>query len=248
VRTVTTAATLPNSERAAGQHSVTTYDPQGNEIEVASYNYGVLTVKEVHTYGAQGQRTETARYNPDGTLAATTTYDAQGQRTETVRYSSAGTLFAKTTYLHTSAPQGQRIEQSACSGNCFGKEVYTYDPQGNLVEEVTYYPDSSTLRLRLVHTYDAQGQRTQTTSYEAHDPGFAVETYDAQGNVRELVSYAAEGAPTGNKTVFTYEVDALGNWVKQSWFGCSPSAAPGKYDCSETRGVTRTLSYYEGGQ
>jgi hypothetical protein len=220
VRTVATTDMLPHSDMAVGSYSVTIYDPQGNEIEATISNYGVLTGKDVHTYDAQGQRTETAHYGPDGSVNSKTSY----------RYD----------------PEGQLIEQKFCavSGDCFGEKVYFYDVQGNCTEERVTNPNNSFVKLRLVHTYNAQGQREKTTIYDSHDPGFAIATYNTQGNMTEMVAYHAENSPSGNKTVFTYEFDTPGNWITQVWSGCSPRTEAREYDCAEPRRIKRTISYY----
>jgi hypothetical protein len=53
--------------------------------------------------------------------------------------------------------------QKACYfwGKCEDEVSYTYDPYGNLVEEIFYTPQGG-VRSTLEHHYDAQGHRTET--------------------------------------------------------------------------------------
>jgi len=181
-------------------------------------------------------------------LSATITYDVRGNRIEGKSEDTAKTVY-------TYDAQGRVIEQITCDAvGCFDKIAYTYDPYGNLIEERFYYPVSSSIKLRLVHTYDKQGRRTQTESYDAHDPGLGIEktgqTYDANGNILELTTYYTEKVgdpeerpiPPPSKVVYTYEWDAHGNWVKQTQTLCT--AESGRPISEPSLVVYRTITYY----
>jgi YD repeat-containing protein len=231
VRTIGTVSLAegPGSWRE-GQRIVTTYDNKGNESEIAFYNSsdagGSLYERAVHIYDAQGKRTAT-HYN-------------SGRKT-----------------LYTYNAQGQLTEQISCAAfSCFDKIAYTYDSEGNLSEESFYDPGGSSIKLRLVHTYDAQGCKTKTESYDTHDPALGIEktvqTYDPNGNVLDLTAYYThkvgeiEGheVPSPSKMVYTYEWDAHGNWVKQTQFLCPSDVKAGQPPCDLSLVTYRTLTYY----
>lgn len=176
------------------------------------------------------------------------TYDVKGNRIEGKSEDTAKTVY-------TYDAQGRVIEQITCDVvGCFDKIAYTYNPYGNLIEERFYYPDSSSIKLRLVHTYDKQGRRTQTESYDAHDPGLGIEktvqTYDANGNILELTTYYTEKIgdeegkpiPPPAKFAYTYEWDTHGNWVKQAQTSCT--AETGTPVCEPSLVTYQAITYY----
>jgi hypothetical protein len=163
VRTVTTV-----EDKARG---VITYNFRGDEIEEIYKSSAPITeFKKIHTYDAKGRRTKTDYY---------------GHEEDTVPWK---------TKHYTYDAKGRLIQEIYClSFGCDDKKVYTYNSKGNLAEETLYYPSSTSVKVRLVHNYDSQGHRTQTTAWEAHGPGLGigetVQKYDGKGNVRECTTY-----------------------------------------------------------
>lgn len=211
--------------------------------------------KALVLYNAQGALREIHIHNTENDSLVERivyTYDAQARRVATRCYEAGG---AMQEVRYTYDVLGRLSEQITCDAvSCFDKIAYTYDSQGNLIEESFYYPDSSSIKLRLVHTYDEQGRRTQTESYDTHGPALGVEktveTYDAKGNILELITYYTEKIgdeegkpiPPPSKMVYTYEWDAHGNWVKQTQTLCISES--GKLVCEPSMVTYRTITYY----
>lgn len=225
--------------------------------------------KGVITYNSKGDAVEEIYKGSDPIIEFKKihTYDAQGRRTETYYYGQEGDIVPWKTKRYTYDAKGRLIQEIYClSFGCDDKTVYTYDSKGNLVEETLYYPSSDSVKVRLTHTYDSQGHRTQTTAWEAHGPGLGigerVQKYDAKGNITECTTHYP-GHITGDeegkldslpydliltkkynsngdiveqstyntrigpgnenecgyppcRTVYVYEYDAKGNWTKQT--------------------------------
>ncbi len=232
------------------------YDVRGNKTEVT----GSISVgKTIYIYDAQGNKTEEVLYSSDGSLSSKIvhTYDAQGKRTETV--SSASGRFRRPSLnktLYTYDGQGHLSRQIFCdAAGCMDQASYSYDPQGNLIEEVYYYPGGG-IKLHLEHAYDGQGQRTETTSEDAHGSALGIDkvvtTYDTHGNILEITSYFTHKVgdeedrliPPPTKFVYTYEFDAHGNWIKQSQSHCFSSVESAKPVCEPSMVTYRTITYY----
>ena len=199
VRTVTTV-----TDKAKG---VITYNFRGDEVEEIYKSSAPFTeFKKIHTYDAQGRRTETYYYGHEE--------DSVPWKTKHYTYDAKGKL----------------IQEIDCDNlGCFNKKVYTYDFKGNLTEEVLYYPSGDSVKVRLVRTYDSQGHRTQTSTWEAHGPGLGigetVQQYDAKGNVIECTTYYT-GRKAGDKEdsegslpyklVNTNKYDSNGNIIEST--------------------------------
>ncbi len=217
-------------------HIMTTYDPEGNEIETAYYDgdgrppYAVT----VHTYDAQGKRTEVTQYTYDGSLffKYVYTYNPQGQLTESrdVFYNnSLLNSFIKSVYTYDA--RGNLIEQIIYDRDSLDKIeariTYTYNPHGKLSETTTYSNSSHNVIYRATYTYGSHGKLSKATHYDAaRDPILkSVETYDARGNMSKKVTYyytrvgkgkERESYPPNLTEVYTYEFDARGNWIKKN--------------------------------
>ena len=150
---------------------------------------------------------------------------------------------------HTYDSNGNLVERISYDAlGVIGKETYLHDGAGRLTEEISYYPDGQTVKIRQTHTYDAEGKRSQTTVYEAHDPGAGigrrVYRYDPRGNVVENINYAIDGS-ISDKWVHTYSYDSTGNWIKRTVSHCLEKVLPGKFVCEPIEVTYRAFTYYE---
>jgi len=221
------------------------YNVRGNKTEVIG---SVFVGKTLYTYDLQGKLIETVSYNSDNSLLSKTvyTYADTGNLVEMVSYNADGSLDSKTEYTYDDAGRLTEAVSSASFG-LLSRIRYVYDDQGHLLEELFEHS-------RLIHTYDIQGNRIRTVSYDAHDPGLGiektVETYDANGNILELTTYYTEKVgeeegkpiPPPSKRIYTYEWDARSNWVKQTQTSCT--AETGKPVCEPSLVTYRTITYY----
>ena len=144
-----------------------------------------------------------------------------------------------------------------------GRTTYAYDDKGNLIQE-QYERVPSSVHTS-VHTYDEQGRKTTTASYDPHDPGLGIEkvetTYDTQGKPVTVLTYythredwvtpeekeaeAKRKIPLPKGWFYAYEYGAHGNWVKRTDWECVTDEQSRKLVCKKPSLVFyRTISYY----
>ncbi|MFL6228116.1 MAG: hypothetical protein ACJ741_04995, partial [Pyrinomonadaceae bacterium] len=110
--------------------------------------------------------------------------------------------------------------------------------QGKAVEES---------RLVLERTlYDEGGRRVENQTYPVvgNPAGEEVHRYDARGNLSETVVRDARGA-TLSRTVYEYEFDEFGNWVKQTASVAVLNAGKSGFEPVEI--TNRRITYYQTG-
>lgn len=91
--------------------------------------------------------------------------------------------------------------------------------------------------------YDERGRRVENETYPVGgDPaGQEIHSYDAQGNLAETIVRDARGA-TLSRTVYKYEFDAYGNWVKMTASVAVLNA--GKVAFEPVEITNRNITYY----
>ncbi|HVG28380.1 MAG TPA: energy transducer TonB [Pyrinomonadaceae bacterium] len=92
--------------------------------------------------------------------------------------------------------------------------------------------------------YDESGRRVENQTYPVvgEARGDEIHKYDAQGNLAETVVRDARGA-TLSRTVYEYEFDAFGNWVKMTASVAVVSAGKAGYEPVEV--TSRSITYYQ---
>jgi len=199
-----------------------TYDEKGNEIERITNLLGLVS-KEVRTYDTNGNLTHSVSSDStevnerrvytyeNGKLVRIVSHDADGKvnLTETNSYGKDG-LLLETKYVTGKGP--------------FGKTVYKYDAQGNLVEVAFYHSNGARTIApvgpcvgahRLTYTYDEQRKPTKIVFYEPD--GKVRETwqysYDAKGleTTHTLEYYSAKQTSS-----YVYQYDSHGNWIRKT--------------------------------
>jgi hypothetical protein len=222
-------------------------------VEGISYR----SAKSFYFYNLSGKIIERVVANFDGTLMVRTLYfyDERGRIREAKTESYDGAMSGTTTYTYNE--KGRLIEAAGINGEF----TYSYDANGHLIEERKDGGPS----VYLLYTYDEQGKKRTTTSYDPHDPGLGIEkvetTYDIQGKpVTSLTYYThrKNGVPEEEKDAkarkkiprpkgwfYAYEYDAHGNWVKRTDWECETSETSRKLVCKNPSLVVyRTISYY----
>lgn len=239
---------------------ITTYDGRGNKLEmvpgqtdIKGLFEGIRWEKQTYTYDDQGRLAEVVSYNSNGSLIGKMihTYDDKGKLTKIISYSSDGSPGSKTVYTYDDKGH-LTAETSSDAAGFMGETGYTYDDKGNLIEETIYGPGLN-IKGRAVHTYDAQGHRISTTTHDTHDGALGIDkvvtTYDAKGNILEETTHYTEKVGMEDrpvlppaKWVYTYELDAQGNWIKQTRTDCSSES--GEPVCEPSLVTYRTITYY----
>ena len=200
-----------------------TYDQEGKRVSrTRTRADGALHDRTLYAYDESGNKIEKVTYRADGSVGEKLvhSYNAEGQRIETASFTASRNIIKNRRTVYTYNRQGNPAQAVTSDElGLISKETFLYDPSGRLTEEVLYYPDGSSVKVRSIHTYDAEGNRTSTGVYEAHDPGSVAVLYDRKGNVIENLTYAADGSITP-KIVFIYKFDSAGNWIRRSALHC----------------------------
>jgi hypothetical protein len=91
--------------------------------------------------------------------------------------------------------------------------------------------------------YDERGRRAENETYPvvSNPAGQEFHSYDAQGNLAETIVRDARGA-TLSRTIYKYEFDAYGNWVKMTASVAILSAGKIAYEPIEI--TNRSITYY----
>ncbi|MCR4424868.1 MAG: hypothetical protein NUW23_01575 [Firmicutes bacterium] len=160
-----------------------------------------------------------------------------------------------------------RSEYGPPKGTLSGHTVYNHDPEGNLVEKITYSMGNMVLtrtaisrdasgRVLEERVYDAEGklQSWTTRAYRAdgkidyelvfNADGALVsrvaKTYGEVGHVSEESVYGPDGSQL-MKRVYQYELDAFENWTRRTmteWQGSAASGNPARVEV-----VDRVITY-----
>lgn len=162
------------------------------------------------TYNVEGNISERASYDPNGTIAAryVHTYDPNGRSTGYEEYASLldKTLTIPRRHVYTLNDEGRRVEYIVfeSNGSIDTRFVYKYDAKGHLIEE-QWYAHTGQLGGRLVSTFDERDNQTSQKSYRADGTLDWENTskYDDQGNKTEWLQYS--GNTLRYKIVFRYD-------------------------------------------
>jgi TonB family protein len=248
--------------------SLTTYDTQGNQAELVSYERnGSVGRRTVTTYDSAGRKTGISTYKEKDKLSAKGVYtlDDKGRVKLVENYDDAGALTSKTAMVYDEAGRlaEQRREEK---GEPALTTTFRYDSAGRLVAETTVDSNGETIH-KLTQTYAPDVTRLESVLFEHN----AVEnktvrindrknrkvemvlllsdnsaawkwsfTYDERGNVvgEEFANLAEL-----SKWDYAYEYDAQGNWVKRTksrWY----RVASGKLETVPIEAELRTFTYY----
>ena len=140
-------------------------------------------------------------------------YNSAGMGGDIWVYDDNGNLIRGTNEVHLYNKQGLRVEsRSMWSEYIDSITTYTYDAQGNCVEQVCKTADGGTETIK--YTYDEQGRCIQKQRILAYSHGGELEenytyiySYDEQGICTEIVETEANG----NTSTTTYIYDEQGN-------------------------------------
>lgn len=217
---------------------VSEYDNAGNLLEVNDYHWSKLISRHTYRYNDDSKCTMEGEYEPDGRLKMKkmNKYDEKGNKMETIDFNG--------------------------SGNFNARHTYGYNDWGNVIEEREYKEDGSDRHTKILREFDNQdhvielrqfdenGKLIYLGKFDKYDNHLADITYGPDGSVREKVTaeykYDAYGNETeellklaervpATKSVYKYEYDYMGNWIKKTVFE----------DGDPVRMTERDLVYYE---
>jgi hypothetical protein len=175
----------------------------------------------------------------DRTMESVKSYDEKGTSIDIQNYAD-GVPTLKITFKHDDSGRISGGDLSDAGGNFAGKQLYSFDGRGNLVEDASYSGDGS-LDQKLIFTFDnahnpisvvvysSDGQVmetvkylydkthgiTETDEYDANAAlsGKSIQKHDAKGLETTETYYAADGSIAWIKT---YKYDIAGNWAKST--------------------------------
>jgi hypothetical protein len=202
-------------------------------IEFLNYDgSGRMWLRGTSLYDEEGQIKEKATYNGDGSLRSKTLYtrNKQGQLIESAEYSANGTLM-------------EEISNTFNDGDLKTSERRLYRADGSLQstevqdiakrrsESFTYNPDESVATRRI-------RDNLETAEYSGDGSLQKTTTISSQGRLPDDVMFSKDGS-TIRESQIPDEVDAQGNWVKQTkWVTDSNGTRP-------VRVTYRVITYYE---
>ena len=172
------------------------YDTDGNLISESVFDEAGNVVSE----------TEYAyTLNDDGTKTVTTTKTVDGNSERvSIKYSADGKILEETTYYKTGVQEYRPLQ------------VTTYNEQG-LVESIADY-EYGNKKSETVFSYDSNGVKTGSKTYDSKNTLQTENTYYANGNVKSEISYTNKGTvfeecyyyENGNKQCYIkYSLDGI---------------------------------------
>jgi YD repeat-containing protein len=240
------------------------FGPSGAATEHVVYTYAVgdgsLRERHVTSFDGEGRRLATVVYGADGEARAQTvfTYDAAGRQVSEFVLDANG-IETRRTDVERDVAGNAVLELRYRGGTPTQRSERSFDPQGRLLELRQYDAEGRLVEVRT--TADAGGD----TSYLRYAADGSVEergslregpfgsvsavvqdadgamiyevhlAYDEDGRQVERRDVEADGATM--VTTMVYELDAMGNWVRQSTFEDSGDG-PELYEVRE-----REISY-----
>lgn len=187
------------------------YDENNRNTETIRYNSdGTVSLRSIYTYTDNGY--EQINYNPDSTVNSSYIYlvNENGNIIERQGYDSNGVL---TSREQNSWDNGNILESQLfdADGNLNAKTTFSYDANGNLLEQAGYLPDGSggvSLQIKYTYTYNSLNQRIETLiEYVLQNRTWKTTyTYNEEGRISGSISYTEEGN-VQSSSIYEYDLD-----------------------------------------
>lgn len=247
-------------EEKYNYRAVWRYDNRGNIIEHTLYKNDTIQDKEFAKYNEKNKPIEHKVYDETGKLYYQTNnlYDKNGNKIEYTRKSDTYPKKEKYTYNSYNI----LIEKQEFENDKIERIYrYKYDVAGKLIEE--NYSYKGVHKSKKILSYNSKGEKTESVTYGENGNILVKETflYHPNGKMSEeriiiynddtkeekrseIKRYNTEGTLLENiyiwsnnkKTVYTYEYDSRGNWIKEVRYTVSPpTALPSEYEITERK-------------
>lgn len=190
-----------------------TYSPKGTPLTVKTYfNDTLYQSVSTRTTGNTSYQTVVDRSGNETTQTATSTYDEQGNLAM-LEISVATNTVSRTTYTYDEQNRLTKASTVTSLGNTTLQ--YTYDSQGNLVEQIKDDQTANTY-VRTTYTYNDRNYVTEEMSYDKDGvlQSSTRYTYEDGDTGRTATIYDGEGKPTGEVIVCNY--DEHGHLIRET--------------------------------
>ena len=183
-----------------------TYASDGSPLEVKTYYNDVLfQTASTRTSGGIDYLTVVDAEGNTSTQSTWTTYDDRGNVMK-VEQAVGGNTVSQTTYTYDD--RDRMLTAVTKTGDGEATYSYTYDEQGNMIEQVK---DDKPAKLytRIVYRYDDRGYVQEEKSYDQEDVLLSSITYayEADNTGRTATYYDGAGEPTGQVVTSRYDVN-----------------------------------------
>lgn len=201
------------------ESSEVTYDQKGNKIEETTYGAGnSLVGRSVFEYDTADNLTAVTVYNADGSINLKRVRKSlpvsEGRKVEESIWAS-GTIFqAMTIYNYDNKDRGTELATFDANGKPGMRVVTIYGPNGKPTEIKTF--QRNTLTGRVIFSYDAQGNQTGNSEYDAAGVRGSKYVFSGdltRGSHTEMTEYDAKDNLV-KKESYIREFDSHGNWIK----------------------------------
>lgn len=186
------------------------YSDNGTPVSVKTYFNGDLYQSTTtRTSGGVQYLTITDAEGNSSTQSTQTKYDDNGNLLQ-VSTSIGGTEVAYTNYTYDDA--GVLLSTVSVTSSAVINTTYTYDDNGNLISVLEEDQNTGEYQ-RTDYVYDEAGKVVKESTYSAEDvlDGYVEIAYAGGDTEKTLTYYGADGEPTGEVVVETY--DEHGNKV-----------------------------------
>ena len=189
-----------------------TYSAKGTPVTVKTYfNDTLYQTAATRTSGGVQYMTIIDKSGNETTQSTNTVYDENGN-VASVEISVGSNLVSRTRYSYDEQNRMTSANTVTTLGNTDIK--YTYDAQGNLTEQIKDDASQDTY-IRTTYVYNDQGFVLSETSYDRNNEVMRSirYTYNENNTVRTASGYDAEGQPTGEVVICTF--DEHGNMIRE---------------------------------
>lgn len=232
---------LEGRERERLRGAVRTVHEESAEFLKRDNEYEVGAPMPLRTiiFNENGSKSEEVTFAKDGSISRKFVFSPEGNIIEKIDYSGGeedSSLRAAYTYNDGNLSE---LSVNAPGDVNVSKLESTYEGNDNLTEAL--FSIGGSFMGRSVVTHLKEGQQVEIANY---GPDGSLITkivffYDDNGDQREVAQYAPDGELL-MKVVYTHELDATGNWVKETkaeW-----DSATARFEPKEV--IYRTINYY----
>jgi len=204
-------------------HTAYTYDANGNMIEIKWFDSrDNLKTRQTFEYNQKEQVVKQTQFRWDGDKQwyKTTAYDEHGNPVEFIEYNIDRDTQTRKTSIYDEIGNLIFASDYNPDGSLKMKKAFKYNEQEQLIEMGGYI--SGEYHIAVEKKYNVHGKIIKEFYYneKGASDGKRINTYDARGNLTANTDFDAEGKKTWRKT-YRYYYDEQNNWIlkAEKWRG-----------------------------